>query len=159
MTLSHDKPCKQLQYNDVSTTNTTRKSKEPRFVPYEPYKAAVNPLVSQKRKNKLIRSEESNSEPINERKEAERQENSDCEIVHTENKSPEELEDSNKSNDDPKMNISSINAIESITLELEKTKQLLAETNKKLENSEKQLQIQIQVQLLSDQSWSEFGQI
>ena len=149
MTLSHDKPCKQLQYNDVSTTNTTRKSKEPRFVPYEPYKAAVNPMVSQKRKNKLTRSEESNSEAINERKEAEaeRQENSDCEIVNTENKSPVELEDSNKSNDDPKMNISSINAIESITLELEKTKQLLAETNKKLENSEKQLQIQIQVQL------------
>ena len=147
MTLSHDKPCKQLQYNDVSTTNSTRKSKEPRFVPYEPYKAAVNPMVSQKRKNKLIRSEECNSEAINESKEAERQENSDCEIVNTENKSPVELEDSNKSNDEPKMNISSINAIESITLELEKTKQLLAETNKKLESSEKQLQIQIQVQL------------
>ena len=145
MTLSHDKPYKQLQYNDVSTTNTTRRSKEPRFVPYEPYKAAVNPLVSQKRKNKLIRSEESNSEFINERKEAERQENSDCEIVNTENKSLVELEDLYESKDDPKMNISSINAIESITLELEKTKQLLAETNKKLENSEKQLQIQIQV--------------
>lgn len=33
------------------------KSKEPKFVPYEPYKAAVNPMVPPEKKNKKFRNE------------------------------------------------------------------------------------------------------
>lgn len=39
----------------------TLKSKEPKFVPYEPYKAAVNPIVPLERKKKLPRNESESS--------------------------------------------------------------------------------------------------
>ena len=46
-------PCQQPTYQknqlhgrNVSTAYISKKLKEPRFVPYEPYKAAINPLIT-----------------------------------------------------------------------------------------------------------------
>ena len=47
-----------MQYNEVSSTNLTKKAKEPRFVPYEPYKAAVKPLVAVRDKGRRAKLDE-----------------------------------------------------------------------------------------------------
>ena len=42
----------------MSSTNLTKKAKEPRFVPYEPYKAAVKPLVAVRDKGRRAKLDE-----------------------------------------------------------------------------------------------------
>ena len=146
MTISHEKPCKQLQCNDVSTTSAARKSKEPRFVPYEPYKAAVNPIVSHKGKVRQNKGERNDAIELSEEKEL--RQNTNYEIKNEKNCDSLEISESSKESNANDMNISNSDLNGLYALELEKTKQLLTETTKKLEKSEKQLQIQIQVCLM-----------
>ena len=144
MTLSHGKSCKQVQYSDVSTTNTSKKQKEPRFVPYEPYKAAVNPMVFQKLKSKpKLERNDSNTKCIENKVE----ESNDMknEIVNAELSNASEIRDSNENITVTEIKVNTTEIGESLATELDNTKKLLAEASKKLEESEKQLQIQIQV--------------
>ena len=145
MTISHEKPCKQLQYNDVSTTSASRKSKEPRFVPYEPYKAAVNPIVSQKVKVRQTKAERNDPIEISEEKEVRQNTNTNHEIINEKKCDFTETGELNKESDAKDMNSSNSAFNDIYASELENTKKLLAETTKKLEESEKQLNIQIQV--------------
>merc|ERR1712020_135851 len=46
-----------------STTSVSKRSKEPRFVPYEPYKAAITPLVTAKAKSRPM-NVESNTDSV-----------------------------------------------------------------------------------------------
>ena len=142
MTLSHDKTSRQIQCSDVSTTHSAKKSKEPRFVPYEPYKAAVNPLVYQNSKRRQPKLERNSFKPICEEIKTEPNSYLDDEIINTQS-STSEIGDPDENNIPSKVNKNENNEL--LALELENTKRLLAETTKKYEESEKQLQIQIQV--------------
>ena len=147
MTLSQDKTCRQIQCRNVSTTNTTKKSKEPRFVPYEPYKAAVNPLVCQNSNRRQPKLERNNFKTVSEENKTEPDSNMKDEIINIQSSAASEIGDPDDNNV-----LSEVNNIESndtLASELENSKRLLAETTKKYEESEKQLQIQIQVRSIN----------
>ena len=143
MTLSQDKTCRQIQCSNVSTTNATKKSKEPRFVPYEPYKAAVNPLVYQNSNRRQPKLERNNFKTICEDNKTEPDSNVKDENINPQISAASEFGDPDENNVLSEINNNESN--ETLALELENSKRLLAETTKKYEESEKQLQIQIQV--------------
>ena len=147
MTLSQDKTCRQIQCRNVSTTNTTKKSKEPRFVPYEPYKAAVNPLVYQNSNRRQPKLERNNFKTVSEENKTEPDSNMKDEIINTQSSAASEFGDPDDNNVLSEVN--NIESNETLASELENSKRLLAETTKKYEESEKQLQIQIQVRSIN----------
>ena len=142
----------QLQCNDVSTTYNFQKSKEPRFVPYEPYKAAINPLCDRKAKKKQPKILENTSLALpglakrtNESKERLKQANQTDEGSVNLNENGN-LSNKSKAGNDSESKIE--NTVDPTSIEiLEKTEKLLEEANKKLSESEKQLRIQIQVRI------------
>ena len=143
-------PKNHLQCNDVSTTYMSKKPKEPRFVPYEPYKAAVNPLISIKIKKRQPKCQTTTNPVISN---SMKQSKGNKPKSNQMNRNDEEKAclnenvpqgDKNLFEDGDKSKIE--NFVEPPTIEsLEKTEKLLEETNKKLAESEKQLRIQIQV--------------
>ena len=142
-------PKNHLQCNKVSTTCMSKKPKEPRFVPYEPYKAAVTPLVNhaKSRQPKFERNTnalmEHSVKPSNKNKtKLNHPRKSDEQKAHL---------NENMSQDDKKIYENGDNSkIENLDRptdyqSLQNAEKLLVETNKKLAESEKQLRIQIQV--------------
>ena len=145
---------KQLQYNEVSTTNLTKKAKEPRFVPYEPYKAAVKPLVAVRNKGRRAKLDErivkwnSNTDidiPANKVCNAQQDRES---LINSKELT---ISDRPISKIDEHTEIDALNNWDTTDM-LNKTQILLEETQKKLEDSEKQLKIQIQVTLWCNRS-------
>ena len=143
-----------MQYNEVSSTNLTKKAKEPRFVPYEPYKAAVKPLVAVRDKGRRAKLDErivklnSNTDiDIPDSKVCNAQQDKESLI------SSEELTISDRhiSKSYEHTEIDALNNSDTTDM-LNKTQILLEETQKKLEVSEKQLKIQIQVTLWCNRS-------
>ena len=140
-----------MQYNEVSSTNLTKKAKEPRFVPYEPYKAAIKPLVAVRDKGRRVKLDErivklnSNTDiDIPDNKACNAQQDRESLITSKELK----ISDRPISKSDEHTEIDTLNNSDTTDM-LNKTQILLEETQKKLEDSEKQLKIQIQVTLWS----------
>ena len=136
-----------MQYNEVSSTNLTKKAKEPRFVPYEPYKAAVKPLVAFRNKGRRAKLDErivklnSNTDiDIPDNKVCNAQQDRESLITSKELT----ISDRPRSNSDEHTEIDVLNNSDTTDM-LNKTQILLEQTQKKLEDSEKQLKIQIQV--------------
>ena len=139
---------KQLQYNDVSTSSVAKNHKEPRFVPYEPYKAAVHPLVKSKGKAKQLKTDENIQPLVNTEFQSQQTKN----FNQTNDKGEEfKVSEGNVSSGEihlvTESNLSSSQVtVESVTLEsLRNTEKMLDEANKRLSEAEKQLRIQIQV--------------
>ena len=152
---SHGNNGKQLQCNDVSTTSVSKKLKEPRFVPYEPYRAAITPLVSIKRKSRPMHVEgnidsvvHTIQKPTKEKGKANQQtknsEELDTAKRDVSSDSTDLLTADNDSRTKTANEPSSIDLLKTEKL-LEETKKKLEETKKKLDESQKQLKIQIQV--------------
>ena len=147
-----------MQYNEVSSTNLTKKAKEPRFVPYEPYKAAVKPLVAVRDKGRRAKLDE-RIVKVNSNTDIDIPDNKVC----NEQQGRESLITSKEltiidrpiSKNDEHTEIDALNNSDTTDM-LNKTQILLEETQKKLEDSEKQLKIQIQVILWCNRSYPVF---
>ena len=145
---SHGNNAKQLQFNDVSTTSVSKKTKEPRFVPYEPYKAAITPLVNVKGKSRPKNIEANIDSVVHTiQKPTKPKETADQQTINSEEHVIANCDSSCDRTDlvtaDNAGKIEKAN--ESISIDLLKTEKLLEETKKKLDESQKQLKIQIQV--------------
>ena len=140
-----------MQYNEVSSTNLTKKAKEPRFVPYEPYKAAVKPLVAVRDKGRRAKLDE-RIVKLNSNTDIDIPDNKVCNAQQDRESliTSKELTISDRpiSTSDEHTEIDTLNNSDTTDM-LNKTQILLEETQKKLEDSEKQLKIQIQVTLWS----------
>ena len=143
-----------MQYNEVSSTNLTKKAKEPRFVPYEPYKAAVKPLIAVRDKGRRAKLDE-RIVKLNSKTDIDFPDNNVCNVQQdTESlRTSKELtiRDTPTSNSDEHTENDALNNSNASDM-LNKTQILLEETQKKLEDSEKQLKIQIQVILCCNRS-------
>ena len=135
-----------MQYNEVSSTNLTKKAKEPRFVPYEPYKAAVKPLVAVRDKGRRAKLDE-RIVKLNSNTDIDISDNKVCNAQQDKSLiTSKELTISDRpiSKTDERTEIDALNNSDTTDMS-NKTQILLEETQKKLEDSEKQLKIQIQV--------------
>ena len=151
--------------NPNGTKCTSKKTKEPRFVPYEPYKAAVTPFVASKNRGRLCRVQQSTTtkanHPLSKKKLKESlnrrsssntgqgQENKalpdhECNAnvrINDNVKDTSNLESFGKDEDDMQAEA------RNLSKQLLAKDKLLEELQKKLAESEKQLRIQIQVSL------------
>ena len=130
----------------MSSTNLTKKAKEPRFVPYEPYKAAVKPLVAVRDKGRRAKLDE-RIVKLNSNTDIDISDNKVCNAQQDKSLiTSKELTISDRpiSKTDERTEIDALNNSDTTDMS-NKTQILLEETQKKLEDSEKQLKIQIQV--------------